>query len=286
MHEILHLLLHSLYHALVDTLRLAPFLFLTYLLMELIEHRASGRLNGIIARSGKVGPLVGGILGGFPQCGFSGAIAGLYSGGVITVGTLFAVFLATSDEMLPVMISSQFPARSIILILSVKISVAILAGFAIDLIFRKKRKIKIESLCKSERCGCESGPVRSAVRHTLGVLLFILTIGFSLEVALSILGTDALNRLFFSMPVVSNLLSALVGLIPNCASSVVITELYLEGVISAGCMMSGLFTGAGVGTLVLFKTNKNLKENLFIALSLWGLGGVLGAFLDLLGFAL
>ncbi len=283
MELILHVLLHAIKHSALDTVRLIPFLFVTYFLMELLEHATGDKVTRAVSRSGKVGPLVGALLGVLPQCGFSGAGASLYSGRVITLGTLFAIFLSTSDEMLPVMISSKSPISTILIILGVKIVIGLLVGFCVDILF-KRQPVKISHVCQDEDCHCEeNGALLSALRHTVSVSLFILSVGFALEAFIGLVGEDVLARIMSGVPVLSNIISATVGLIPNCASSVIITELYLEGVISAGAMLSGLLTGAGVGTLVLIRTNKNPKENLFIILALWGVGVVFGLLLDLVG---
>lgn len=282
--RVLHILLHALEHSILDALKLLPFLFLTYLLMELMEHTAGDKVTRVISRSGKVGPLAGGLLGAVPQCGFSASGASLYSGRVITLGTLFAIFLSTSDEMIPVMISNRVGVSVIVTILLTKIIIGVISGFIIDFVFCRKENVKIGDLCEEEGCHCENGVLLSAIHHSLGVFIFVFFVGFILEAVIGFVGEDAIGNAMSNIPVVSNLLSATVGLIPNCAASVVITELYLEGVISAGAMMSGLLTGAGIGTLVLFKTNKSLKENIIIVVGLWLIGIVLGLLLDLVGF--
>ena len=282
--HILHILLHALEHSVLDALKLLPFLFLTYLIMEMLEHTTGDKVTKMISRSGKVGPLFGGLLGAVPQCGFSASGAGLYSGRVITLGTLFAIFLSTSDEMIPVMLSNRADITTVLTILATKIVIGIAVGFVIDLAFVKKEEVKIVDICENEGCHCENGVLRSALHHTLSVFAFVLAVGFILETVIGFVGEDVIAAVMSDMPVVSNVLAATVGLIPNCAASVVITELYLEGVISAGSMMSGLLTGAGIGTLVLFRTNKSLKENLVILLSLWLIGIAVGLVLDVAGF--
>lgn len=285
MEYILHVLLHSLEHSLLDSLKLLPFLFVTYFLMECLEHMAGERATALISRSGRVGTLLGGILGAVPQCGFSAAAASLYSGRVITLGTLFAVFLSTSDEMLPIMISAKAPMGEILQIIGVKAAVGIAVGLALDLILKRRESLRVSELCEEAGCDCEKeGVFRSALRHTLVVFCFIFAVSLVLEIILATVGEDALTSLSLGVPVISNLISAAVGLIPNCAASVVLTELYLDGVLTAGALTSGLLTGAGVGLLVLFKTNKSLKENLLITLTLWATGAFFGVLLDLVGF--
>ncbi len=278
-----HIILHALKHSALDAIKLLPFLFLTYLIMEILEHSSGDRATRLISRSGKVGPAVGAILGALPQCGFSASGASLYSGRVITLGTLFAIFLSTSDEMIPVMISSGAEITTLLIILAVKVIIGMAVGFAADAVFRRD-EVKIDHICEEEGCHCEEGPLRSALHHSLGVFVFVFAIGFALELVIALVGENTIASLLASIPIVSGLISAAVGLIPNCASSVIITELYLKGILSAGAMMSGLLTGAGVGTLVLFRTNKSIKENLLIILALWAVGAVLGTLLDMVGF--
>ena len=273
----------------IDTIKIIPFLFLTYLLMEYLEHKTSEKTKKIIRRAGKMGPLFGGILGVIPQCGFSAAAASFFSGRVITVGTLIAVFLSTSDEMLPILISSQADISVILWILAVKAMYGVLAGFLIDFLFRgfNRRKIgeNIHELCVDEHCGCEESIWKSALHHTGSIALFLFCVTLVLILIIEFTGMETLGGLIFNQPVLGPLLSGMIGLIPNCAASVVITTLYMEGAMSAGAMMAGLLVGAGVGLLVLFRTNKSLKENMQITgiLYLFGvLGGILADGLGLL----
>lgn len=271
----------------VDTLKTIPFLFLTYLLMEYIEHCTSEKTKGMIRRADKWGPLFGGVLGVIPQCGFSAAAAGFFSGRVITLGTLLAVFLSTSDEMLPILLSSQAPIGLILRILGLKALIGVVLGFLADFVFRSfnQRKIgsRIHDLCAQEHCECEHSIVRSALKHTASITLFILVVTLALNILIGIIGEDQLGGLILNWPVVGELLAGLIGLIPNCAGSVVITTLYLQGAMSAGAMMAGLLVGSGVGLLVLFRTNKNLKENIQITVMLYAAGTLSGMLIDLLG---
>lgn len=270
----------------IDTIKLLPFLFLTYLLMELIEHKTSERTKIIIRKAGKMGPLFGGVLGAVPQCGFSAAAAGFYSGRVITVGTLLAVFLSTSDEMLPILLSSQAPLPIILKIILMKAAIGIAAGFVIDFLFRgfnqRKIGVSIHDLCMNEHCQCEEGIFKSALWHTLNIAVFIFAVTFLLNLAIGVIGEENLGGMILNQPVISELLAGVIGLIPNCAASVVITTLYLEGAMSAGAMMAGLLVGAGVGILVLFRTNKNIKENLKITGLLYVTGVLFGIIIDCL----
>lgn len=284
----IHILEHTLSHTIEDSVKLLPFLFLTYLFMELLEHTTGGKVQNKIKDAGKVGPLWGGLLGIMPQCGFSAAAASLYAGRVITVGTLLAVFLSTSDEMLPIFISESVAPATIIKILAAKVCIAIVSGFLAELVyvnvFKKKEKdMDIHVVCEEEHCSCEDGVLKSALKHTLKIFVYILLITFILTLVIEMIGEDHLAVVFQNIPVVGEMISALVGLIPNCASSVVITELYLSGIIGAGAMMSGLLVNAGVGLLVLFRLNRNWKQNAGIMAALYGFGVVWGVIIELLG---
>lgn len=277
-------------HGFVDTLKLVLFLFLTYLFMEFIEHKASDKAKGLMSRAGRFGPIIGGIFGAVPQCGFSAAAANLYTGRVITLGTLIAVFLSTSDEMLPILIAGNANIGKILTIILYKCIVGIAVGFAIDLTMKllkmEKEDINIDEMCDNDGCLCEKGILRSAIHHTVSVSLFILAVTVALNSLFFFLGEDKLSGSVFSMPVISHTLSALVGLIPSCASSVALTELCASGVISAGAMMSGLFAGAGVGVLVLLRMNKRPKENALIVAILVAAGVIFGLLGDLIGISL
>lgn len=269
---------------LLDSVKLLPFLFLTYLVMELIEHKTSNKAKVVIQRAGYAGPVAGGLLGVVPQCGFSAAAASLYSGKLITIGTLLAVFLSTSDEMLPIFLSEQVPVRTILAILGAKAVIGMIAGLIIDLIFRSREHMKepnaIHSICEHEHCECEKGVFRSALIHTVQIILFIVVISFALNTVIFFVGEDALAGIVLNRPILGAILAGIVGLIPNCAASVVITQLYIEGILGVGAMMSGLLVGAGVGILVLLKVHKDWKDNLRIIGLLYGIGVVCGIVID------
>ncbi|MCI8433417.1 MAG: arsenic efflux protein [Lachnospiraceae bacterium] len=270
---------------LFDVIKLLPFLFLTYLAMEYLEHRAGGKAEALIKKAGRFGPVIGGVLGVAPQCGFSAAASNLYAGRVITLGTLLAIYLSTSDEMLPVLISEKAPLGLIGKLLLAKAAVGMLAGAAVDFLLRKRNVPAgghIHDICEQEHCHCEKGIFRSAISHTAQIALFILLITFLLNLALHFAGEDALARLVLNRPVLGPVLAGLVGLIPNCAGSVVITQLYLEGVIGTGAAMAGLLSGSGVGLLVLFRVNHNKKENLTILGLLYGIGVLAGIVTELI----
>lgn len=271
---------------LLDSVKLIPFLFLTYLAMEWLEHKTGDAAKRIVERSGRLGPLVGAVLGAFPQCGFSAAGSSLYAGRVITLGTLFAIYLSTSDEMLPIMLSEEVALSVIGKILLLKVLLGFAAGFLIDLFLRKKGREEhahIEEMCDHEHCHCEEGIVRSAMVHTLQVTFFIMLITFMLNLLLYAVGEDALSELFFNQGILGELTAGLIGLIPNCAASVTVTQLYLKGVLSFGAMLSGLLTGAGVGLLVLYRVNHDWKENVCITAILYIIGTVCGIVVNLIG---
>lgn len=268
----------------IDSIKLLPFLFITYLVMEYLEHKAGGRMQAAIRDAGKGGPVIGGILGIFPQCGFSAAASNLYAGRIITMGTLMAVFLSTSDEMLPIMISENVGARMIIKVLAVKLVVAVLAGFVIDFIFRRNKKdMQIEHLCEQHHCHCENGIWKSALHHTVEIFIYILLISLVLNLIIAWVGEEVLGSVILNRPVIGSMIAGLVGLIPNCAASVIITQLYLGGVLSAGAMIAGLLAGTGVGLLVLFRVNDDRGENLRLIGLLYMIGVAAGIAVEMLG---
>ena len=279
---------------LIDALKLVPFLFLTYLLMEYLEHKTGDKTKEVIKKSGKLGPLFGAILGIVPQCGFSAAAASLYAGRVITMGTLIAVFLSTSDEMLPILISEAAPISLIVQVLLIKLVIGAIAGFIIDavrglIIKRKKVSNKEEEaeeaighMCEHDHCDCEHGIVKSSIKHTLNILIFIIIITFILNTIVHFIGEENISNAIASVPFVGILVSALFGFIPNCAGSVIITELYLSNLISLGSMIAGLLVGSGIGILVLFKSNKHMKQNFTIAGLLYLIGIISGLIIDLI----
>ena len=280
-------MLHVLEHTLIDTIKLLPFLFLAYLVIEYIEQKAGDKTTYVIQKAGKFGPVLGGLLGIVPQCGFSAAASNLYAGRIVTMGTLIAIFLSTSDEMLPILISEAVPVGTIITILLIKLGIAIAVGMLIDLIFRKKKvedsKEEIHKLCDEEHCHCEeSGIFKSSLIHTLQIFAYILIISFALNLVIEFVGEDNIASLVLNVPVVGPLISSLVGLIPNCASSVILTQLYLENIISMGSMIAGLLVNSGIGVLVLFRVNKNKKENFTVLGILYLVGAISGIILDLI----
>ena len=280
---------HVLEHSISDSITLIPFLFVTYLLMEYLEHKTGEKTTKLIRRAGKTGPVWGGILGVLPQCGFSASASSLYAGRLITVGTLLAIYLSTSDEMLPILISEQVAPGLIGKILFMKALMGIITGLAVDQILvrifrRPEKEADIHSICEHEHCHCEEGGiVRSAVLHTLQIMVYIFLITVILNLAIEGIGEERLSELMLDVPVIGQMVAALVGLIPNCASSVVITRLYVEGLLGGGAMMSGLLVNAGVGVLILFRQHRNLKKNLQILAILYSAGVLWGILVQLLG---
>ena len=272
----------------IDSIKLLPFLFLTYLFMEWLEHKTGSAARNRIRTAGKLGPVWGGLLGVIPQCGFSAAASSLFTGRVITVGTLIAVYLSTSDEMFPIMISNAVPAVTIIRILACKAAIGIISGLIVEYIYthilkKQEGDLDIHEICEEERCNCEHGLISSAATHTLKVFVYIFLISLGLNIIIGLVGEETLAGLFTGAPVIGELIAALVGLIPNCASSVVITQLYLDHIIGAGAMMAGLLVNAGVGLLILFRLNHDRVQNLKIIGTLYGLGVFWGIIIELSG---
>lgn len=269
----------------VDTVKIIPFLFLTYLAMEYLEHRTGEKTKALIQRAGKLGPVFGGVLGAVPQCGFSAAASNLYAGRVITVGTLIAIYLSTSDEMLPILISEKVNVAVIIKILLAKAVIGIIGGMMIDLIFRhfhpEAEHEHIHEICEHEHCHCEDGIFKSAVKHTLQITFFILVISLVINFVIHFVGEEVLAEFILNRPLLGPVLAGIVGLIPNCAASVVLTQLYLEGVLGIGAMMAGLLVGAGVGLLVLYRVNHDRIENLKITGILYLIGVVAGIIIEM-----
>ena len=281
---------------LIDGIKILPFLFITYLIMEYIEHKMGEKSKNAIKKSGKFGPIIGSFLGIFPQCGFSVSATNLYAGRVITLGTLISVYLSTSDEMLPIFISEAVEPIIILKILAIKLLIGMFAGFIIDFAIRtinkrkkhnENEKIEIENLCEHDHCHCENGSIlKSALRHTINIFIFIIIITFIINTAVFLIGEENISNLLLNKKILGPIIASLIGLIPNCAASVIITNMYLENLISAGSMIAGLLTGAGVGLAVLFKTNKKIKENIKIVILLYAIGAVSGVLLELIGLNL
>ena len=280
------MLIHSLEHAFIDSIKIFPFLLLTYIILEFIEHKTSDKFVHIIEKSGFLGPIFGSILGVIPQCGFSTVASNFYAGRIITLGTLISIYLSTSDEMLPILIANNAPLSLILKILLIKVVIGMFFGIIIDLLFKKTYIDKNMHMGHSDNhmhddCKQEESFLISAAKHTLNIFIFIFVFTFILNIFIEFIGEDSLSTFILNKPVIGSLLSGIVGLIPNCAGSVIITDLYLNGGIGFGAMISGLLISAGVGLLVLFKVNKDKKENIKLVFILYTIGVLCGIFIDL-----
>jgi hypothetical protein len=267
---------------LIDSFKLLPFLFITFLIIEYFEHKFSKKSKAKLSKSKRIGPVVGGILGIIPQCGFSVAATNLYATRIITVGTLIAVYLSTSDEMIPILIAEKAPISLLIKILCIKLVVGILFGLIIDVVLKRKEKTDYH-ICKDEHCHCEDNNLfLAAFKHTINIFVFILICTFGIDLIMEYGGTSLLNKMFLKNNIFGPFLTSLIGLIPNCASSVILTELFLNKAITFASLIAGLLTGAGIGLLVLFKTNKNKKENILILLTIYSIGVLIGIIMELI----
>ncbi len=276
---------------LIDSIKILPFLFLSYLLIEYIEHKSSHKLEKALSASGKYSKVVGSILGIIPQCGFSAVAANLFSSRVITIGTLVAVFLATSDEAIPILLTYPEKSKDLIMILVIKFIIAVVAGTIIDAILnlKKNKEAKFDNdemhthmhdICKD--CDCDHGLLKSSIKHTLSIFLFLLVITFIINIAVELIGDENFSKIILSGSILQPFVASIIGLIPNCAASVLLSKLYVDGALSLGSIIAGLSTGAGVGGIILFKTNKNLKENLSILGLVYLIGAFCGVFIDLI----
>ena len=293
----MELFLDVLGESLVDTAKMLPFLFLAYLLIEYIETRHGERIEALLAGGGRWGAIPGAVLGCVPQCGFSAIASNFYSSRVITLGTLMAVYLATSDEAIPLLVSMPAYWDKLAVLMVIKVVYAIVVGFVLDFVLRGVLPKSLrggytghadEVDCHEEHSDEEGKPApiwKAALRHTLEIFVFIFA--FSLVFGLIVEGVgedvfaDLLGSMGFSQLVAflhgfGGGAAALVGLIPNCAASVLLTQLYVEGALRFSSLVAGLCTGAGVGLAVLWRTNPSWKQNLFITGLTWGAGAFLG----------
>lgn len=273
--------------ALIDSAKMLPFLYAAFFLMEFIEHHTGEKLAAFLEKTGHSalgGPSVGALLGCIPQCGFSIAASNLYAGRVIGAGTLMAVFISTSDEAIPVILAHPELLGTIWKLIAAKIAIGIAAGilfgFLVKLIFRENDDAHVEELCTD--CGCdEHGIWLSSLLHTLRIFVFVLIVNLILGLVIGFAGEERVSAVLQGMGILQPFAAALIGLIPNCASSVIITELYSSGGLSFGTAVGGLCAGAGMGLAVLFKTNKNLRENLFFLGYLYLIGALSGVLINL-----
>lgn len=276
-------MLECILDSLIDTIKLIPYLLVTFIILEYLEHKLSKKNEKILKKNKKYGPIIGALLGALPQCGFSTMAASLFSSKVITIGTLIAVFLATSDEMLPIMISEKIPIIEIIYIISFKVIIGIIIGLLIDTMIKYKGNSKdIHHLCEKEHCDCDSdGILISSIKHTLKIVIFILIANIGISLLINWVGEENLENLLLRNNPITYFIASLIGLIPNCASSVIMTELYISKFISLGTLLSGLLTGSGLGILILFRTNEDLKENMKILGIIYLVGVIIGFLTDI-----
>lgn len=284
----IHFIEHIIMHTLEDTVQLLPFLFLVFLLLEYLEHSFGHKTQAVIQAADKAGPLLGGLLGAIPQCGFSVMTTNLFCGRVVTLGTLIAVYLSTSDEMLPILLSHHAGWSTILKFMAIKALIGIASGFCVDMLFRSTVDPHcISAICDDDHCDCgHTSPVASALHHTINIFTVIVFVTLILNAVIELVGMDAIRNLMDGAGLFSPLLACVVGLIPNCASSVVITELYMNQAIPFGTALSGLLASSGVAWVVLFRVNKNKAENFKILGIVAAVSIVSGAVCNALGLQL
>ena len=266
-----------------DCLKILPFLFIAFLIIEFFEHKLSHKSENTIKKAGKFGPLIGSILGALPQCGFSVLATNLYITRIISLGTLIAIYLSTSDEMLPILIAEKAPLNSILLLVAIKIIIGLVCGFIIDLIIRKEEPKEHFEICKHDHCDCEHGIIIPAIKHTLKTLIFIFIITFILNAAFHYIGEDNIKHIFDKTNFFTPFIAGLIGLIPNCGSSIILTELYIAEILPLSSALAGLLANSGVALLVLFKSNPDIKENLKIIGILYFISVITGLLLKIFG---
>ena len=278
-------MLDCLLDGLMDTIKLLPYLFVTFLVLEFMEHKMTKKSQKIMEKNQKFGPILGGLLGALPQCGFGTMCASLFSSKVITMGTVIAVFLSTSDEMLPIMISEKADPMVLLRIISFKVIVGIIVGLFVDFLYHQKHDNEdhIHDLCEHDHCSCEHDNLFvSSLKHTLKIGFFILVANLVINLIIFFIGEDNLSNLLRNKNIFTYFIASLIGLIPNCASSVIMTELYLSNIITIGTLIGGLLTGSGLGILLLFRTNKSLKENVSILSIIYFTGVFIGFLVDII----
>lgn len=267
----------------LDCVKILPFLFIAFLIIEFFEHKLSHKTENTIKKAGRLGPLFGSLLGALPQCGFSVLATNLYITRIVSLGTLIAVYLSTSDEMLPILIAEKAPIDSILFLVILKILIGLLCGFIIDLIIRKEDVKEHFEICEHDHCDCEHGIIKPALRHTLKTLAFIFIITFILNAAFHYIGEDTIKHLFDKTNFFTLFIAALIGLIPNCGSSIILTELYVAQILPLSSAIAGLLANSGVALLVLLKSNNNMRENAKIIGILYFISVVTGLLLKIFG---
>ncbi len=281
------MLIHVLEHSFIDTLKMLPFLLIAFLLLEFIEHRAGEKTMNILSRSGKAGVLVGSALGLIPQCGFSVIGANFFADRVISLGTVLAIFLSTSDEALVILMSDPSKFKDVLFLLLVKFVIAVVAGYVVDIIFKKLNHEHVNHHLQEhhddhchEGCGCSCNSPKAfwvnALKRTASVWIFLFIASFGLGLLIELVGEESLSKFLLTNSLFQPFLTGLVGLIPNCAASAIIAQMYIEGALSIGSVIAGLCSSAGLGLLVLFKDNKNHKENFIVLALLYFIGVACG----------
>ena len=284
MESFTHILIHTIEHTLEDTLSMLPFLFIAFLVLESLEHYSGNLVGRTLTKAAKACPAIGALLGCIPQCGFSVIASNLYSGGIITLGTLLAVFLSTSDEAVLILLAHPENTGTILPLLATKVVIAIIAGYLANLFFGNRigSEKHIETLCEDSGCGCHEhhGILRPALAHTIQLFVYIFVFTAVLNLIIESFGLETVATFLLEGSIFQPFLAALIGFIPNCAASVILTELYLSGTLSFASIIAGLCTNAGVGLIVLFRVNKNTSENLKIAGLLYLIAVVAGIILS------
>ena len=271
---------------LIDGARMIPFLLFAFLLIELVEKYTGEKRDRILMKGNKAGPIIGTLFGCIPQCGFSVVAANLYAERLVSVGTLLAVFMSTSDEAIIVMLGYPKSGGKILTILGLKVVIAIVVGYLVDLFCKRKRfSVKQESVWEERGCSCcggHDGILKAVVSHSLKTLLYIMLFSMVLNVVIEGIGIERIQEILMNDSPFQIILSASVGLIPNCASSILITELYMKGVLALPAVMAGLLASGGMGLIVLWKNNRDKKENLKITAMLYIGSIVIGVILQIL----
>lgn len=285
--------------ALIDSAKLIPFLFIIYILLEYIDRKSGTTVYSAISKAKKLGPLFGGIIGAVPQCGLSAAAATLYSNKVISVGVLLAVFLSASDDMVPIFITEAVPVIKLIKVLFCKMIIGVVTGYLVDIFIRlvKKKeeapKPTVRMMSRKQVASADTVQICTAsccrgnfwlavTKHTLQVFGFVFVVSIILGIVIGAVGEDVIGRMLGSTPVLGQFAASLIGLIPNCASSIIITQLYLSGTLNTGSFIAGLLVNAGVGILTLLRSNKNKKDSIKIIAALYFIGVFWGIIIELL----
>lgn len=267
---------------LLDTIKIIPFLFIAYIIIEELEHKYANKSQKIITKSKKIGPIIGSLLGAIPQCGFSVMATNLYITRIITLGTLISIYLSTSDEMLIIMLSEKADIKIILKIILIKVILGMIYGIIIDKIIKPKEAKENYTICDEEHCNCNHSIILSAIKHTLNITIYIFIITLILNIIIHYIGEEYITKILLTNTIYSSFITSIIGLIPNCASSVILTELYLKGSITIGPLIGGLLTNSGASLLVLIRNNKNKKENTNIILLLYFLGAISGLLLTII----